>query len=148
MAKKGFKAADGLPCALLSINMLNFKIFNDVMGYSEGDALLKAFARILEREAPRPVLVARMLADAFLVLFPYEEKEDLVAYCEAYSRALNDFIMSRKQNYQLELRSGICCVEDGGVSDINSLLDRANMALQTDQEEGGGPVEILRPHHA
>ena len=130
------QAADGLPCALLSINMLNFKIFNDVMGYSEGDALLKAFARILEREAPRPVLVARMLADAFLVLFPYEEKEDLVAYCEAYSRALNDFIMSRKQNYQLELRSGICCVEDGGVSDINSLLDRANMALQTIKRKG------------
>ena len=41
------QAPDRLPCALLSINMLNFKIYNDVMGYSEGDALLKAFARIL-----------------------------------------------------------------------------------------------------
>ena len=38
--------------------MLNFKIYNDVMGYSEGDALLKAFARILEREAPRPMPAA------------------------------------------------------------------------------------------
>ena len=84
--------------------MLNFKIYNDVMGYSEGDALLKAFARILEREAPRPVLVARMLADAFLVLFPYKGKGELVTYCEAYSRALNGFIVSREQNYQLELR--------------------------------------------
>ena len=116
--------------------MLNFKIYNDVMGYSEGDALLKAFARILEREAPRPVLVARMLADAFLVLFPYKGKEELVTYCEAYSRALNGFIVSREQNYQLELRSGICCVEDSDASDINSLLDRANMALKTIKMKG------------
>ena len=130
------QAPDGLPCALLSINMLNFKIYNDVMGYSEGDALLKAFARILEREAPRPVLVARMLADAFLVLFPYKGKEELVTYCEAYSRALNGFIVSREQNYQLELRSGICCVEDSDASDINSLLDRANMALKTIKAKG------------
>lgn len=130
------QAPDGLPCALLSINMLNFKIYNDVMGYSEGDALLKAFARILEREAPRPVLVARMLADAFLVLFPYKGKGELVTYCEAYSRALNGFIVSREQNYQLELRSGICCVEDSDASDINSLLDRANMALKTIKVKG------------
>ena len=116
--------------------MLNFKIYNDVMGYSEGDALLKAFARILEREAPRPVLVARMLADAFLVLFPYKGKGELVTYCEAYSRALNGFIVSREQNYQLELRSGICCVEDSDASDINSLLDRANMALKTIKVKG------------
>lgn len=126
----------GLRCALLSINVLNFKIFNDVMGYSEGDALLKAFARILEREAPRPVIIARMLADAFLVLFPYGKKEELEAYCGAYSRAINAFLASRGQHYQLELRSGICCVEDSDASDINSLLDRANMALKAIKMKG------------
>ena len=77
-----------------------------------------------------------MLADAFLVLFPYKGKGELVTYCEAYSRALNGFIVSREQNYQLELRSGICCVEDSDASDINSLLDRANMALKPIKVKG------------
>lgn len=130
------RAPDAPRYALLSIDVLNFKIFNDVMGYSEGDALLKAFALILKREAPRPVLIARILADAFLVLFPYKEKEELAAYCEAYSRALNAFVASRGQRYQLELRSGICCAEDSDASGINSLLDRANMALKAIKMKG------------
>ena len=61
--------------------------------FGKGDALLRAFARILEREAPRPALVARMLADAFpACCSPTRGKGSWCRIASAYSRALNGFI--------------------------------------------------------
>lgn len=123
--------------AVLSLDILNFKIFNDVMGHEEGDALLKAFAGMLKSETSHPALIARVVADTFLVLFPYEERDELPAYCEALLQAINAFVLSRGRNYRIELRCGICCVEDSDAApDINTLLDRANIALKAIKTKG------------
>ena len=130
--------APGAPkYAMLSIDMLNFKIFNDVMGYAEGDALLKAFSRVLERAPGKKVLTARMVADHFVALLSYEDKEELREYCTFLARAVDAFIVSRRLIFRQELRVGICCTEDSDAAPgVNALLDRAGIALQAIKVKG------------
>ena len=132
--------APGAPLyAMLSIDMLNFKIFNDVMGYAEGDALLKEFPRFLKRNGREGGLIARRMADRFVVLLPYRERDELTTYCAGLSRAVRVFLASRELSYRQDLRVGICCVEDcdADLADVNALFDRANMALKAIKYEGG-----------
>lgn len=129
--------------AMLSIDMLNFKIFNDVMGYAAGDALLKAFAQSLRDEAAREVICARMVSDKFLVLFPYQDKRELSEYCDALVLALKKIMVSSYRSYRMELRTGICCTEDSGVApEVNALLDRANIALKAVKMKGAAPCNF------
>ena len=132
------QARDGLPCTLLSINMLNFKIYNDVMGYSEGDALLKAFARILAQAPAR--CLSRMLADAFLAV-PLQGGKRLVTYCEAYSRALNGFIVS---GAKLPVGVAFRHLLRGRQRRLGHqfAVGSRQHGLEDDQDEGRGPVEI------
>ena len=72
-----------------------------------------------------------MNGDHFVVLLPYDKKQDLTAYCDALLRALNGYARSQAGSYHIELRTGICCAEDGdAATGINDLLDRANIALK------------------
>ena len=129
--------------AVLATDLLNFKIFNDVMGYAAGDRLLKVFARMLETEAKRDVVCAHVIADQFLALLPYQDKRELSDYCHALTRALTQFIKSACRNYQIELRIGICCVEDNGIApEINTLLDRAHIALKAIKTKGAPSCNI------
>lgn len=71
-----------------------------------------------------------------------------MTYSEAYSRALNGFIVSREQNYQLELRSASVAWKTATPRTINSLLDRANMALKTIKMKGAAQWKFYDRHHA
>lgn len=132
------RAAGARKYAMLSIDMLNFKIFNDVMGYTAGDSLLKAFPEILDRGAGKDALTARMVADHFVALVPYRDKMELREYCASLTLAVEAFLKSRRLDYHLELRVGICCTEDNdSTTSVNALLDRANIALQKIKQQSG-----------
>lgn len=93
--------------------------------------MLKAFSRVLERAPGKKVLTARMVADHFVALLSYEDKEELREYCTFLARAVDAFIVSRRLIFRQELRVGICCTEDSDAAPgVNALLDRAGIALQ------------------
>lgn len=129
--------------AALSTDMLNFKIFNSVMGYAAGNVLLRAFAQMLENETKQSVICARVVSDKFFVLFPYQDKSELLEYCNSLGMALLRFMESSCRNYRMELRIGICCIEDCDVvPEINALIDRANIALKAIKTKGALPYNF------
>ncbi len=136
---KLLRVADGRKYAMLSIDMLSFKIFNDVMGYTAGDSLLKAFPEILGRGAGKDALTARMVADHFVALVPYSDKVELQEYCASLVRAVDEFLKAHRLDYHLELKVGICCTEDNdSAMSVNALLDRAGIALKAIKRKGTG----------
>ncbi len=58
----------GYCCALLYIDLDNFKYINDTMGHAAGDRLIVEVARILRRRARKSDLIARFGGDEFTVL--------------------------------------------------------------------------------
>ena len=55
---------------LIDIDIDRFKQINDSIGYSQGDELIRAFAKRLKASLPEGVVIGRIGAGEFAVLYP------------------------------------------------------------------------------
>ena len=62
----------------LYIDFENFKYVKDVFGYSYGDDLLKGYAQLVMSRLKEEELLARDVADRFVLLRRYETQEELL----------------------------------------------------------------------
>ena len=69
----------------------NFKAFNDLFGYAEGDRLLKHTADILAADMTAKEACARFNGDNFYVLFTYETQSRLEKRINALMEKFSDF---------------------------------------------------------
>lgn len=114
--------------AVFYMDIRNFKMINDVFSYKKGDKIIQGIANELKEFFPKESLVARVSADNFVVLVKYLNKDIL-------EDDLNDIIKRMSSNryvkdmeYHLDIYGGVCCREDSEKNDVNTILDRANMA--------------------
>ena len=81
--------AEGLPFALLSIDLDRFKAVNDRWGHAAGDAVLTAIGRRLRQAARRDDLAARLGGDEFALLLRGDAPEErLLAIAADLIRAI------------------------------------------------------------
>src|ERR1700749_2435046 len=65
--------------ALLTLDIDNFKLANDIFGRAAGDVMLKAVSELLRARARSPDVVARLGSDEFAVILPeVNEEESLI----------------------------------------------------------------------
>ena len=69
----------GRPCALLFVDLDDFKPINDTLGHAVGDAVLKATARTILGAVRQVDTVARLAGDEFTVLCENVDSEDAAA---------------------------------------------------------------------
>ncbi len=80
------------PCAVLYIDLDNFKYINDVHGHAAGDQLLIEVANTLRRRGRKSDLIARLGGDEFSVLL-YNISPDRVSdVAESFRKSLADSI--------------------------------------------------------
>ena len=63
----------GKPVFLIDIDIDRFKHINDSIGYSQGDELIRAFGERLQASLPDKVVIGRIGAGEFAVLYPDSE---------------------------------------------------------------------------
>lgn len=63
-------ARKATPLTVAYIDLDNFKLINDFVGYAEGDRLLCAIARALAQIVPQPATFGRFGGDEFVIVFP------------------------------------------------------------------------------
>lgn len=70
------------PIAIISGDMNNLKLMNDVFGHQHGDEMLRNVGEILRQEAKQTYLIGRCGGDEFNIAVPFAREEDVKSYCE------------------------------------------------------------------
>ena len=138
------RASGGLT-ALMCLDLDRFKVINDSLGQSVGDALLWSVAHRL-RSVVRPEdTLARLGGDEFAVLLPERRSRDSVLEtARQLQESLQAPFLLMGEEVAASASLGVCISPEAG-SDPAQLMKSAGIALSKAAERGGGAVEVYAP---
>jgi diguanylate cyclase (GGDEF)-like protein len=135
----------GEPVFLIDIDIDRFKHINESVGYSQGDELIRAFTQRLKASLPKDVMIGRIGAGEFAVLYP--DAHLTVSMETIAEKLINDMM----EPYQLltHLQSvnvsvGIVAMPKDGLDPV-AILRRSNLALQNARASGIGNWSAFHP---
>ncbi len=123
-----------LQYALISIDFANFKYFNEVYGFQNGDIVLEEFANFVAKRNPRVVAACRDYADNFLIFAIIKSEKYLVQNITNYT---NSFVKNQMERYsacRLEVYSGIYVITNPKM-DVLQAIDNARLAKKILKEK-------------
>jgi diguanylate cyclase (GGDEF)-like protein len=131
--------------ALVSLDLDRFKVVNDSLGHSVGDALLGAVAHRL-RSVVRPEdTLARLGGDEFAVLLSSRtSREEVIGVAQALLESLHTPFVLMGQEVLITASLGAGIYPEAGL-EASELLKSAGVALSKACDRGGGCVEIFEP---
>jgi diguanylate cyclase (GGDEF)-like protein len=136
-------ARTGEPVYLIDVDIDRFKQINDAIGYSQGDDLIRAFTQRLRTCVPEGVVVGRIGAGEFAMLYPDHE---VIGTMESIAEKLIETMMAPYQlNAHLQSVSisvGIVAMPKDGTDPV-LLLRRSNLALQNARASGVGNWSVF-----
>jgi diguanylate cyclase (GGDEF)-like protein len=125
-----------LPCALVLIDLDNFKQVNDSLGHDAGDELLAEVGRRLKTQARTDIVVARLGGDEFALLVPGAHAEDTL-------RALVQRVLAELgrphlvNNHRIEMQASVgVAIAPQDARTPRELLKAADMALYEAKDAG------------
>lgn len=139
------KVGKGEKCALLIIDIDNFKAINDNLGHLFGDFVLREAGAKLKRLFRNDDLVGRIGGDEFMVLMKGVVKVDAVK--ERATRIVEAFDNSYKGNarsYRTTASIGIALFPENG-QDFASMYSRADIALYDTKSRGKNGFTFYNP---
>ena len=123
----GFVKKQGYNSALVSVDIMNFKMVNKIYGVEAGNYLIKKLAEVLEENKIfKDDIIVHVIADRFLALYSYEKRDDLEIELKRLEKAI------RKINYNgndifVKLYMGIYEISDSE-KDFEKIFNYANIA--------------------
>lgn len=127
---------NGVHCAMLIIDLDNFKEINDRYGHLFGDAVLTKVARELERSFRNQDIVARIGGDEFMVLMRgIAEKGLLESRCARLLTSIQSLLRHKKNNLSVGCSIGIALAPEDGTTYFE-LFNRADQALYQAKNQG------------
>lgn len=137
-------ARTGEPVFLIDIDIDRFKQINDSIGYSQGDELIRAFTGRLKGCLPQGVILGRIGAGEFGVLFPDKlGGEKLEGIVEALIERMMEPYQLRTHLQSVNVSVGIVAIPKDGTDPV-LLLRRSNLALQNARAGGIGEWSVFR----
>lgn len=106
-AQELFKRNPDKEYALVQFDIAKFKIINQQYGEAFGDELLEYIINTLKNQCTDEQLFVRLTADVFMIMTPYEEKEDLIRLVDRIREKLLGY---KGVNYRLVF--GINSIKD------------------------------------
>jgi len=128
-------------CALLCLDLDNFKTVNDSLGHSVGDGVLKLVAQRLQSVMRRADLVARLGGDEFAVLLDdVRSDEEVQLLSQRLLQVLNTPGVVNGRSVAVGASIGVALIPDHGTT-IDEVLGNADLALYAAKEGGRGRCE-------
>lgn len=123
-------------CALLFVDVDNFKYVNDTMGHSFGDMLLvKLSERLIELKSSNST-VYRIGGDEFVFLVEHIKKnEEIEKMAVNILKSFKSYFQVEGSNLYTTVSIGVSIFPEHGV-DIDSLLKKADIAVYKAKETG------------
>lgn len=116
--------------ALVYFDIDKFKYINDIYGYDEGNKTLICISNVINKNMETHEISARVSADSFTILLKYVSDEYLLYRLQRILDEIVSFENINTKHYDLVFSSGIYVIKSGD-TDINSILDKANVARKT-----------------
>lgn len=133
--------------SLIMVDVDHFKEYNDSFGHIQGDQALKHIGDLLKRNLREVDTVARFGGEEFVLLLPDTDKRGAIAVAEKVRLMIQKqrFITeARKETRLVTISAGIATYPDD-VSEMDDLIDRADIALYRAKENGRNRIELYAP---
>ncbi len=132
------------PCALLYLDLDQFKVLNDTCGHDAGDQLLAQLGKVLKDMIAPPDLFARTGGDEFAVLLRNRTDQQAMTVAESLRKAILDFrFILRELSFSVGVSIGIAPFVAG--KDVaGDVLSRADVACYRAKEEGRNRIFVYR----
>ncbi len=136
--QQGIRNADmhGRGVGVLFVDLDEFKLINDSMGHSAGDAVLREVARRFAKAVRSPDTLARFGGDEFVVILTEQVDEDGVGrVIERISASLAQPVEIAGALHYVSASIGYCRYPDAG-EDAETLLKKADLAMYQAKQQG------------
>ena len=94
------------------LDLKNFKRFNDIHGYEQGDKLLKHIADMLLETVNEEESCAYFNADKFLLLLTFTSKESVIERVERLCRQIKAFVVQDDLKLTIAPRVGLLSMDE------------------------------------
>jgi len=124
-------------CAVMYLDLDNFKRINDSLGHSVGDSLLQAVSKVLTRVIGAGNTISRLGGDEFVVMVPsFNQIGELEILAQAIVDSLKAPIMLNQCLIHTGASIGIALSRN--VEDVEEILRLADLAMYKAKELGKG----------
>ncbi|MEX2504178.1 MAG: EAL domain-containing protein [Egicoccus sp.] len=138
------RRVDDTLCAVLFLDLDDFKTVNDSLGHDQGDTLLQIVAERLAAVVRGEDTVARLGGDEFAILVPRAvEPRIVIALAERVLAAVSEPIVLAGRAVTPDASVGIA-VSDGHTS-VDELLRDADAAMYVAKRQGKGTFRMFDP---
>ena len=135
--------ADGMPFALVHIDLDFFKAVNDTLGHAAGDHVLREAALALTSATRAGDTVARVGGDEFVILLPGQtDTERLQSIADRIIKRLEKPIPFEGQMCRISGSIGITTTLRYAVASAEAMMADADLALYASKHAGRGRATI------
>lgn len=129
-------------CAIMVLDLDNFKMANDIYGHKKGDEVLCAVSDILRSNFRDGDCVARLGGDEFIVFLSGIMKKDVVV--ERAQSLLKSFpiVIEGKQRVEVSVSIGIAYKNQGEEMEYTKLCNKADEAMYMAKRLGKGKAVV------
>jgi len=121
------KNTDPHAYTFISLDLVGFKLINDINGGGGGDATLTYMYNKLKKYLEPNDLMCRVDADIFNMLIKTKHIEVMENLLSKFTEDLNRFNENRKDKYYLRVKAGLYTIPNGWIS-FTTIRDRSNIA--------------------
>jgi two-component system cell cycle response regulator len=142
LSEHGVKlAADpgSLPMAVVILDIDHFKSVNDTHGHMKGDKVLINVGQSLRLNAPENAVTIRYGGEEFCILLPGLSAEQAEPICEIIR---NKAKLIDTDGIFVTLSIGVSQINEHGVPDLETALNRADVALYSAKKNGRDRVIV------
>lgn len=132
------------PCALLILDIDDFKHVNDDHGHAVGDQVIAEFSRILRENFRKSDIIGRIGGDEFVAFLPIPSEKWVEGKARALSKSLNTCIAIEGKEILLSASIGIAIGPAAGES-FAELYRHADQALYQTKERGKNGYTVWAP---
>jgi diguanylate cyclase (GGDEF)-like protein len=135
-------AATGMPFAVATIDIDNFKSINDMYGHDVGDGVIRTLASLMRHGSRSNDILARAGGEEFTMLLPATSLDDAVRAAERLRAAMEQADNPTRDRVTISI--GVARYPDHG-KDIHSILKEADKALYHSKNNGRNLTCVADP---
>jgi two-component system cell cycle response regulator len=127
----------GFPVSLIMIDVDNFKSYNDTLGHSAGDAILREMGQVVRNTIREVDFAARYGGEEFAVVLPYVHRDNAITVAERIHKALTSHEFFHDESIKLEnptVSMGIAIFPEEASNKADLIIQADSMLYKAKQD--------------